>query len=133
MIYFHFYWVILQEREKYTDVLVNYLLVIVEELNKEGSEFLMSEIKTLFQSVTVSQDVQNILSDVFGSSGATSKAANVQKLRQARVLKIFAPLIAKHTPGRTKQKPKALDDFVVIPPPQQVRKRHFSLSKVIFF
>lgn len=76
--------------------------------------------KSMLQEHSGTKEIQDILQAIFG---ANSKADNILKLRKKiPITKIFACFSnkMKNTPIRSKQKPKFLDDFVVVPPQEKV-------------
>lgn len=100
---------------------VTFLTIIVEELKTDGNaELLLLEVKTFLQSITLTKEISEILNGVFGPVSCSLKTPNVQKFRaHTGVCKLFLPLVTRNTPARNKQKPKALDDFVIVPPPTE--------------
>lgn len=107
---------------------MNFLLTVIDELKVEGDpDLLLTQVKSYLHGTTLSQEVSDILHGVFGPATSAIKAPNVQKLRKHNnICKLFSNLVQRNLLTRNKQKPKSLDDFVVIETPPKV----FSLAQI---
>jgi hypothetical protein len=101
---------------------VNFLSTIINELKVEGNtDLLLTQVKSCLQETTLSKEVTDILYGVFGPATTAIKAANVQKLRKHNnICKMFSTVVQRILLPRNKNKPKSLDDFVVIQTPEKV-------------
>lgn len=117
---------------------MNFLSTVIEELKVEGNpDSLLTQVKSCLQGNPLSKEVSVILYGIFGPAATAFKTPNVLKLRKHNnICKLFSTLVQRNP--RNKQKPKALDDFVVIQTPEKVFTSvfHFSvflLLKMNFF
>jgi hypothetical protein len=109
---------------------VNFLSTVIEELKVEGNpDSLLTQVKSCLQGNTLSKEVSDILYGIFGPAATAFKTPNVLKLRKHNnICKLFSTLVQRNLLPRNKQKPKALDDFVVIQTPEKVFTSVFHFS-----
>nr|CAG4649118.1 EOG090X01OT [Scapholeberis mucronata] len=109
-----------ENQSKHADLFVDFISLLVDELEENATEYIEDTRKCL-QETPLTTNSSDIINGVFGPVSTCFKGEKVQKLRKnSKVNKIFSTLVTKSN-QRNKQKPKFLDDFVVVPPTQKKR------------
>lgn len=109
-----------QDRADAASLLASHILCIQDVASKEAADALLREMKsTLQEIVAANQEVSAVLQAVFGP--AAVKVGSVQNLRQdQKICKEFSALLPQKNRGGRPRLNKALDDFVVVTPPEKV-------------